>query len=46
MIVSPFLKGELPMTDKENTTVSEKGNEDDDMGLVGLEQLLKVLQEE
>lgn len=35
--------------DKENTTVlevSEKGNEDDDMGLVGLEQLLKVLQEE
>ena len=33
------------MSDKENTAVSEKGNEDDDMGLVGLEQLLKVLQE-
>ena len=34
------------MTDKENTTVSEKGNEDDDMGLVGFEELLKILQEE
>ena len=41
-----FLKGELPMSDKENTSISEVGNEDDDMGLVGLEELLKVLQEE
>lgn len=33
--------------DKENTTVlEEKGNEDDDMGLVGFEELLKILQEE
>ena len=35
--------------DKENTTVlevSEKGNKDDDMGLVGFEELLKILQEE
>ena len=37
------------MCDKENTTILEikkKGNEDDDMGLVGFEELLKILQEE
>lgn len=37
------------MCDKENiniSEVSEKGNEDDDMGLVGFEELLKILQEE
>ena len=37
------------MCDKENiniSEVSEKVNEDDDMGLVGFEELLKILQEE